>query len=98
MLDDPRNKNVMMAIYDRLFAFTAQLPDIRDFRSKPMGARMLVHFTPSSAIVVGMLVVCLVMVLVFEATNGFHDTSNAVATVIYAQSLKPGQAVVWSAS
>lgn len=57
---------------------------------------MLVHFTPSSGIVVGMLVVCLVMVLVFEATNGFHDTSNAVATVIYTQSLKPVQAVVWS--
>ncbi len=43
-----------------------------------------------------MLVVCLVMVLVFEATNGFHDTSNAVATVIYTQSLKPVQAVIWS--
>jgi PiT family inorganic phosphate transporter len=57
---------------------------------------MLVHFTPSSGIVVGMLVVCLVMVLLFEATNGFHDTSNAVATVIYTQSLKPVQAVVWS--
>ncbi|CAD6546192.1 inorganic phosphate transporter [Paraburkholderia metrosideri] len=57
---------------------------------------MLVHFTPSSGIVVGMLVVCLVMVLVFEATNGFHDTSNAVATVIYTQSLKPVQAVIWS--
>jgi PiT family inorganic phosphate transporter len=43
-----------------------------------------------------MLVVCLVMVLAFEATNGFHDSSNAVATVIYTQSLKPTHAVVWS--
>ena len=57
---------------------------------------MLVHFMPSSGIVVAMLVVCLVMVLAFEATNGFHDSSNAVATVIYTQSLKPGQAVIWS--
>ncbi|WP_345815620.1 inorganic phosphate transporter [Paraburkholderia sp. PREW-6R] len=57
---------------------------------------MLVHFTPSSAIVIAMLVVCFVMVLAFEATNGFHDSSNAVATVIYTQSLKPVQAVVWS--
>ncbi|MGF6768066.1 PiT family inorganic phosphate transporter [Paraburkholderia sp. GAS199] len=57
---------------------------------------MLVHFMPSSGIVVVMLVVCLVMVLAFEATNGFHDSSNAVATVIYTQSLKPVPAVVWS--
>jgi inorganic phosphate transporter, PiT family len=57
---------------------------------------MLVHFMPSSAIVVVMLVVCLMMVLAFEATNGFHDSSNAVATVIYTQSLKPVPAVVWS--
>jgi inorganic phosphate transporter, PiT family len=43
---------------------------------------MLVHFMPSSGIVIGMLVACFVMVLAFEATNGFHDASNAVATVI----------------
>ncbi|MGI4982115.1 MAG: inorganic phosphate transporter [Janthinobacterium lividum] len=36
------------------------------------------------------------MVLAFEATNGFHDASNAVATVIYTRSLKPVPAVVWS--
>lgn len=57
---------------------------------------MLVHFMPSSSIVVAMLVICLILVLAFEATNGFHDSSNAVATVIYTQSLKPAQAVVWS--
>lgn len=37
----------------------------------------------SSSVIAAMLVVCLVMVLAFEATNGFHDSSNAVATVIY---------------
>jgi PiT family inorganic phosphate transporter len=57
---------------------------------------MLVHFVPSSGIVIGMLVVCFIMVLAFEATNGFHDSSNAVATVIYTQSLKPVPAVIWS--
>ena len=36
------------------------------------------------------------MVLSFEATNGFHDTSNAVATVIYTKSLKAVPAVIWS--
>nr|WP_284700784.1 inorganic phosphate transporter [Robbsia betulipollinis] len=43
-----------------------------------------------------MLLVCFLMVLAFEATNGFHDASNAVATVIYTHSLKPVPAVVWS--
>ncbi len=57
---------------------------------------MLVHFSPSSGVVLAMLVICFVMVLAFEATNGFHDTSNAVATVIYTNALKPVQAVVWS--
>ena len=57
---------------------------------------MLVHFTPSSDVVIAMLVVCFVLVLAFEATNGFHDTSNAVATVIYTNSLKPVPAVIWS--
>lgn len=35
-------------------------------------------------------------VLAFEFVNGFHDTANAVATVIYTGSLKPVPAVVWS--
>ena len=57
---------------------------------------MLVHFAPASGIVLAMLAGCFVLVLAFEATNGFHDTSNAVATVIYTNSLKPTYAVVWS--
>ncbi len=32
----------------------------------------------------------------FEFVNGFHDTANAVATVIYTRSLKPQVAVIWS--
>ena len=40
--------------------------------------------------------VCLALVLAFEFSNGFHDTANAVATVIYTNSLKPLYAVVWS--
>ena len=57
---------------------------------------MLVHFAPASGIVIAMLIFCFVLVLAFEATNGFHDTSNAVATVIYTNALKPVYAVVWS--
>ncbi|WP_259014184.1 inorganic phosphate transporter [Emticicia fluvialis] len=39
---------------------------------------------------------CLLAACAFEFINGFHDTANAVATVIYTNSLKPTQAVVWS--
>jgi len=38
----------------------------------------------------------LLIALGFEFVNGFHDTANAVATVIYTHSLDPNIAVVWS--
>jgi len=38
----------------------------------------------------------LFIALGFEFVNGFHDTANAVATVIYTHSLDPNIAVVWS--
>ena len=43
-----------------------------------------------------LLAVALVIALGFEFVNGFHDTANAVATVIYTHSLMPNYAVVWS--
>src|SRR5450432_1548730 len=43
-----------------------------------------------------LLCLALLLALSFEFVNGFHDTANAVATVIYTNSLKPGYAVVWS--
>ncbi len=57
---------------------------------------MLAHIAPASGLIIAMLVFCFILVLAFEATNGFHDTSNAVATVIYTNALKPVPAVVWS--
>jgi phosphate/sulfate permease len=43
-----------------------------------------------------LLIVCLFAACAFEFVNGFHDTANAVATVIYTNSLKPWVAVMWS--
>jgi PiT family inorganic phosphate transporter len=43
-----------------------------------------------------LLGVALLIALGFEFVNGFHDTANAVATVIYTHSLQPQLAVVWS--
>lgn len=42
------------------------------------------------------LVLALALALGFECVNGFHDTANAVATVIYTRSLPPWIAVIWS--
>jgi phosphate/sulfate permease len=44
-----------------------------------------------------LLLLCLVAACAFEFVNGFHDTANAVATVIYTNTLRPWVAVVWSA-
>jgi PiT family inorganic phosphate transporter len=43
-----------------------------------------------------LFIICIAAVCIFEFANGFHDTANAVATVIYTGSLKPTYAVVWS--
>src|SRR5665213_380893 len=42
------------------------------------------------------LFLALGLALAFEFVNGFHDTANAVATVIYTHTLKPTYAVIWS--
>ncbi|MFL6967656.1 inorganic phosphate transporter [Pseudomonas alvandae] len=43
-----------------------------------------------------LLGVALLIALGFEFVNGFHDTANAVATVIYTNSMAPNFAVAWS--
>jgi inorganic phosphate transporter, PiT family len=53
--------------------------------------------TPAkSALPYLLLGVALIIALGFEFVNGFHDTSNAVATVIYTHSMPAQFAVVWS--
>ena len=52
--------------------------------------------TFSSALPLMLLGFALLAALGFEFVNGFHDTANAVATVIYTRSLSPTVAVVWS--
>lgn len=46
--------------------------------------------------VFALLILCLLAACAFEFVNGFHDTANAVATVIYTNALKPTHAVMWS--
>src|SRR5579872_5969149 len=51
------------------------------------------HLTMASSL---FLLLALGLALSFEFVNGFHDTANAVATVIYTHTLRPTVAVVWS--
>ena len=59
------------------------LSDLSQLRSTPGFEFLLLGLT-------------LAIALGFEFVNGFHDTANAVATVIYTHSLEPHLAVVWS--
>lgn len=43
------------------------------------------------------LLLALFFVLFYEAINGFHDTANAVATVIYTRAMRPNLAVIMAA-
>ena len=57
---------------------------------------MLEIFSTLSPAMVALLILALGLVFFFEFINGFHDTANAVATVIYTQSMKPVHAVIAS--
>ena len=59
-------------------------------------ARDLDHATVIGIWPYMLLGLALTIALGFEFVNGFHDTANAVATVIYTNSLTPNIAVVWS--
>ncbi len=55
-----------------------------------------VHEAPLAYGAFALLALALLIALGFEFVNGFHDTANAVATVIYTHSMPPLVAVVWS--
>ena len=43
------------------------------------------------------LIIIIVLALVFDYINGFHDAANSIATVVSTRVLSPGKAVVWAA-
>jgi hypothetical protein len=44
-----------------------------------------------------LLIVIIVIALLFDLVNGFHDAANSIATVVSTKVLTPFQAVVWAA-
>ena len=45
-----------------------------------------------------LLVVIIILALVFDYINGFHDAANSIATVVSTKVLTPLQAVIWAAA
>ncbi len=45
-----------------------------------------------------LLIVVIVIALLFDLVNGFHDAANSIATVVSTKVLTPFQAVIWAAS
>ena len=66
-----------------IYAGKSLISDLADINSPSITPFLLLGFA-------------LLVALGFEFVNGFHDTANAVATVIYTHSLEPHVAVVWS--
>ncbi len=74
-----------------LLALTGGLSYIAVHVSRDLDSAAVTSYSPYF-----MLAAALLIALGFEFVNGFHDTANAVATVIYTHSMEPGLAVVWS--
>src|SRR5688500_2818868 len=45
-----------------------------------------------------LLIVVIVLALVFDYINGFHDAANSIATIVSTKVLTPFQAVIWAAA
>ncbi len=43
------------------------------------------------------VVFIIILALIFDYINGFHDSANSIATIVSTQVLKPRQAVLWAA-
>src|SRR6476659_9899094 len=43
------------------------------------------------------VIILVLLALVFDYINGFHDAANSIATVVSTRVLSPGMAVVWAA-
>ena len=44
-----------------------------------------------------LLIVIIVLALLFDYINGFHDAANSIATIVSTKVLTPFQAVIWAA-
>ena len=46
----------------------------------------------------GVIVFLVIVALLFDFMNGFHDAANSIATIVSTRVLKPHQAVIWASA
>ena len=46
----------------------------------------------------GVIITLVIVALLFDFMNGFHDAANSIATIVSTRVLKPHQAVIWAAA
>src|SRR5512144_2414828 len=65
----------------------------------PLLAAASTHPTtaPAGAGFMAMIILIILVALVFDFLNGFHDAANSIATVVATRVLTPTQAVIWAA-
>src|SRR6476469_6016181 len=51
----------------------------------------------TQSIATGLVIFIIIIALIFDYTNGFHDAANSIATVVATRVLSPGVAVAWAA-
>lgn len=96
MLLKKTNSSAVMSKKGHIFLFPTPIVTDNAPRSCPQtGVTLMLHLFAGLDFHTGlMLVLALLFVLFYEAINGFHDTANAVATVIYTRAMRSQVAVV----
>ncbi|WP_437608359.1 inorganic phosphate transporter [Erwinia sp. V71] len=87
----PRNSRLSQRLFMLLLLYGLAFAALSLYQDIAAAGVSNLHFLPFL-----LLGLALLTALAFEFVNGFHDTANAVATVIYTHSLPPTVAVVWS--
>jgi low-affinity inorganic phosphate transporter len=96
MLFISTRSSVIVSEKSHIFLFSISIVTDNAPRSCPQtGVTLMLHLFASLDFYTGlMLALALLFVLFYEAINGFHDTANAVATVIYTRAMRSQVAVV----
>ena len=66
-------------------------------RTAPTCSKASSSSTDSAGVELALVVLVIVVALVFDYINGFHDAANSIATVVSTRVLSPGKAVIWAA-
>jgi PiT family inorganic phosphate transporter len=79
------------------FAFLRRRPNKEKRISSPGKISQSRNFAIPMTATLAFVIVLVLLALVFDYINGFHDAANSIATVVSTRVLSPGMAVIWAA-